>query len=82
MDLEYEEICRQEYGNSVTFSAGFVTGHPWDTMYIQAEGGIDGDVTILLRPDEMSALAWCINGTLWSWLQSGVKQDQPLRLAE
>lgn len=81
MELEYNEVCRQEYGNGVVLSAGHVLGHPWDTMYLSAAGGVDGDVTILLRPDEMSALAWCINGTLWSWLASGVKQDQPLRLA-
>jgi hypothetical protein len=59
-----EAIC-QEYSNC-KFSGGFVGGHPVDTMYIQLEK--DGVVTtsLLLRPDEVAAIAWIASGLLWS----------------
>jgi hypothetical protein len=55
----------QQYTNC-RFSAGFVSGHPVDTLYLQAEK--DGMVTtqLLLRPDEMAAIAWLASGVLWS----------------
>lgn len=59
-----ETIC-QEYTNC-KFSAGFIKGHPVDTMYFQVEK--DGKITtqLLLRPDEMAAIAWVATGSLWS----------------
>ena len=62
---KFYEIVRQEYSNC-KFSGGFVEGHPIDTMYIQLEK--DGIVTtsLLLRPDEVAALAWIASGILWS----------------
>ncbi len=64
-DLTFREVIRQEYANCV-FSGGFVDGHPIDTLYIQAEK--DGVVTtsLLLRPDEVAAIAWVAAGVLWS----------------
>ena len=64
-DLVFTEAIRQEYSNCC-FSAGFVDGHPVDTVYFQAEK--DGVVTtqLLLRPDEMAAIAWLASGVLWS----------------
>lgn len=64
-DLEYTEVVRQEYGDCV-FSAGFVSGHPVDTMYLKMERGGPVDVFLLLRPDEMAAMAWLANGALWA----------------
>lgn len=86
IEVEYEgstitliEVNAQPYENCV-FSSGFVSGHAVDTMYLRAirDSGED-DWLILLRPDEMAAMAWLIGGTLWSnemsRLIEGVNQD-------
>lgn len=64
-DLEYEEICRQPYTN-VVFSSGFVHQHEFDTVYLRLSREGEEPTTILLRPDEAAALAWCPTGALWS----------------
>ena len=63
--LKFTEVVCQEYSNC-KFSAGFVEGHPVDTVYLQAEK--DGVVTtdLLLRPDELATIAWVATGVLWS----------------
>jgi hypothetical protein len=65
--VTFNEVDRQVYaGNNCVFSAGFVEGHPIDTMYIRMEkDGVDPTV-LLFRPDEMACLAWLISGVLWS----------------
>lgn len=65
-ELEFTEIIYQEYSNC-RFSAGLVAGHPVDRLYLQAEK--EGVVTtqLLLRPDELAAIAWVASGVLWSW---------------
>ena len=59
-------VCRQPYANCY-FEAGLVEGHPVDTMYLRLfrEGK---STMIYLRPDEAAALAWVLNGALWSSL--------------
>lgn len=69
LDLEYYEIAAQPYLNCV-FSAGFVRGHPIDTMYIKFDRPPEEPTIIVLRPDEMAALAWCITSTTWSHLMN------------
>src|SRR5690349_14369655 len=65
--IEYEEVLRQEYSeNKCIFSAGFVTGHAVDTMYIRLEREGEEPVVILFRPDEMASIAWLASGVLWS----------------
>ena len=64
-DLTFTEQVRQEYANCV-FSSGQVEGHPVDTMYIKIAGSGQNDILLLLRPDEMAAIAWCASGVLWS----------------
>lgn len=65
--LEYLEVLRQEYsGNKCIFSAGFVTGHESDTMYIRLEKEDNNPTIILLRRDEMACMAWLASGILWS----------------
>jgi len=67
MDLQYHETIRQEYGgNNCVFSAGFVYGHPVDTLYIKMEKDGDKPTYWLFRPDEMACIAWLANGVLWS----------------
>lgn len=58
-DLTFTEAIRQEY-NDCVFSAGMVKGHPVDTTYLKLER--DGIVStfLLLRPDEMAAIAWLL----------------------
>lgn len=65
--LNYDEVLRQEYlGNNCVFSAGFVTGHEVDTMYLRFEkDGAEPEI-IHLRPDEMACIAWLASGVLWS----------------
>lgn len=69
--LTYRELIRQAYTN-VVFSAGFVDGHHVDTLYLRLERDGEEPTTILLRPDEAAALAWCLTGALWS---ERVRQD-------
>ena len=63
--IKFQEVIKQEYSNC-KFSTGFIEGHPVDTMYLRAEK--DGVITtqLLLRPDEMAAIAWCCTGALWT----------------
>lgn len=57
---------KQEYADCV-FSAGLVEGLGADTIYLRLEREAGDDVfTIFLRPDEAQAIAWLLNGTLWS----------------
>lgn len=69
-DLTFTELIFQEYSNC-RFSAGMVSGHPVDNVYIQLER--DGIVTTLLlfRPDELAALAWLATGVMWSLALTG-----------
>jgi hypothetical protein len=73
-ELQFTEIIRQEYSNCC-FSAGLVTGHPVDNVYLQAEK--DGVVTtqLILRPDELAAIAWVATGVLWSVFQFPLHRD-------
>jgi hypothetical protein len=70
-DLVYTELINQEYANCV-ISAGLVEGHPVDTLYLKFDRNTDEALTILLRPDEMAAIAWCASGSLWSILEEQV----------
>lgn len=65
--LHFIEIISQEYGaNHCKFSAGAVEGHPVDTVYLR--WGKDGDEggMLLLRPDEMAAIAYICAGMLYA----------------
>lgn len=70
--LAYEEVCKQEYSiNGCKFSAGFVAGEnkpDVDTMYLRMEKDGEEPTIILLRPDELQALAWVAGGAVWSHL--------------
>ena len=71
-ELVYTELVSQEYQNCV-ISAGLVEGHPVDTLYLKFDRNTDEALTILLRPDEMAAIAWCASGSLWSILEAEVE---------
>lgn len=74
--LTYDETVSQPYANC-KFSAGFVHGHPIDTLYLQIERDNDDTFTIVLRPDEMAAIAYCATGVLWSHtLEEKQKKDE------
>ena len=62
-DVTLSEVINQPYENC-TFSAGF-TDDDVDTMYLRLERGEDVTM-IMLRPDEMAAIAFCASGALWS----------------
>lgn len=74
MEITYHEAVAQEYTNC-KISTGFVEGHPIDTMYLRLERDTDGEtgpLMLLLRPDEMAAIAYCAAGVLWSHLMEVV----------
>lgn len=74
MEVTYHEAVAQEYANC-KISTGLVTGHLVDTMYLRLErdtDGADGPLMLLLRPDEMAAIAYCATGVLWSHLMEDV----------
>ena len=61
----FNEIAAQPYTDA-KFSAGFVSGHPVDTMYLRFERDGQEPTTVLLRPDEMAAVMHVTAGVLWS----------------
>lgn len=67
------ELLSQPYQNCV-FSGGFVEGHPVDTLYLRLAREGEEPTTLLLRPDEMAALAWCASGALWSEEMRSMRQ--------
>jgi hypothetical protein len=62
--LVYDEMCSQPYEDCM-ISAGLVTGHPVDTIYLRLSRLGDEEKTILLRTDEAMAVAWCVTGALF-----------------
>lgn len=74
--LTFTEYIRQPYTNC-SFSAGMVDGDPVDTLYLKWER--DGEERLLLlRPDEMAAIAWCATGVLWSDALAKLPEEQPV----
>lgn len=75
--IQYHETGRQEYaGNNCVFSAGFVEGAGVDTVYLRLEKDGEEPTEILLRPDEMAAIAWLASGVLWSELYNQEREKQ------
>lgn len=66
-DLKFYELIVQEYSNC-KISSGIVKGHPIDTVYLRMEKNGIVTTELLLRPDELAAIAWCSTGCLWSIL--------------
>lgn len=70
--LMFTELIRQEYtGNNCVISAGFVEGEnkpPVDTTYLKLEKDETEPTVLLLRPDELQAIAWVSSGAIWSHL--------------
>lgn len=77
--LNFTEIIRQEYvGNNCIIRAGFVEGENKpivDTVFLRMEKDGVEPTTLLLRPDEMQAIAWVASGTLWSYFMNGKEPD-------
>jgi len=71
-DLTYQELLSQEYGeNDCKISAGKVFGKnkpDCDTVYLAFAKNGKEDLKILLRPDELQAVAWVATGVNWSIL--------------
>lgn len=65
--LSFTEVIKQEY-NPGAISGGLVEGHPVDSLYVKFHANESADeTTILLRPDEVAALAWVCSGVLYSY---------------
>jgi len=68
--LIFTENIRQEYpANECIISSGHIVGDnkpKTDTMYLQLEKKGKITTQLLLRPDEMAAIAWVATGSLWS----------------
>lgn len=75
----FRELIKQEYsGNGCVFSAGVVTGHPIDTLYFRIQKDGCPDEVLLLRPDEMAAIAWVASGSLFSLHLEEVVTHDPI----
>jgi len=70
--MKLTELIKQEYGgNNCKISAGLVSGKdvpPEDTVYLKLEKDGVEPTLLLLRPDELQAIAWCATGVNWSVL--------------
>src|SRR6266516_1328616 len=53
-DLELREVTAQPYENC-KISAGFVSGHPVDTLYLKLERDGEQPTIFVFRPDELAA---------------------------
>jgi hypothetical protein len=77
--LRFTEIIRQEYnGNNCVVRGGYVKGKnkpSVDTIFLRLEKDGIEPTTLLLRPDEMQAIAWIAAGTIWSYLMDNKKPD-------
>lgn len=77
--LIFTEIIRQEYGeNNCIVRGGYVEGEnkpPVDTIFLRLEKDGVEPTTLLLRPDEMQAIAWVASGTIWSHLMGSKEPD-------
>jgi len=58
-------LINQPYADC-DFSAGMVADAEPDTLYFRLVRDGEEPLIILLRPDEMQAIAWVCNGALWS----------------
>lgn len=68
---ECEEMIRQVYGgNNCVFSAGVIHDHPEEHVYLKWQKDGDDGSTLLLKKDELAAIAWIATGTLWSVLMT------------
>ncbi len=65
--LKFTELIRQQYSNCC-FSAGVVQGDDVDTVYLKLEKVKTNPILLLLRPDELAAIAWVSTGVVWSLL--------------
>jgi hypothetical protein len=67
--LTFTELIRQEYsGNNCIISGGFVEGNnkpPVDTVYLKLEKDDVEPTLLLLRPDEIQAIAWISEKQSW-----------------
>ena len=70
--LSFTELVSQPYQNC-EFSAGLVEGHSVDVLYLKVDRDGATDVFLILRPDEMAAIAYCASGALWSHLEEQVR---------
>ena len=77
--LKFTEIIRQEYGgNNCIIRGGFVDGEnkpSVDTVFLRLEKDGVEPTTLLLRPDEMQAIAWIASGTIWSHIMNKKEPD-------
>ena len=65
----YESSCQEYTGNNCIFATGLISDESaipaCDTMYIAIEKDGEDALVIMLRPDEMAAMARNIAGALW-----------------
>lgn len=77
--FRFIEMCRQEYGgNNCVFSAGLIENHPIEQAYLKWEKDGDRGGMLMLRADELAAIAWVANGAIWGGLynQFEKKEDE------
>jgi len=79
-NLFFTEVICQEYGgNNCIISGGFVEGKnkpSVDTIYLRLEKDGVETTMLLLRPDEMQAIAWVASGVIWSHFMKEKTPDE------
>ena len=71
---------RQPYSNC-KFSTGFVEGDLVDDLYFKIEKKGKVATQMIMRPDEMAAIAWVASGVLWAYEidRVEIKHNEPRR---
>lgn len=73
--FRFIEKCRQEYaGNNCVFSAGLIEGHPIERAYLKWQKDGDEGTMLMLRADELAAIAWVATGAIWSGLYGRLEE--------
>lgn len=71
--LTFTELIDQPYDNCV-FAGGAIEGHEVDTVYLRWERDDGTGGMLMLRPDEMAAIARICGGVLWSVLTRDLEE--------
>ena len=61
--------------NNLVVSGGVIHDHPVEHVYLKWQKDEDDGSMLLLKKDELAAIAWISTGTLWSVLMTDRNED-------
>ena len=74
----FTEIIQHRYSNCV-FAAGGIEGDPVEEVYLRWERDDGSGRMLMLRADELAAIAWVANGALWSYLDAQMEEGDDVQ---